>query len=150
MKGAEGLPNYDNILEALLHSLLKPDKITTQTALRALKKARRTGALWRALTSMERALLTAAANARVKEYKSPKLKTLLARIIAKVESYTPKGMVLAAGLRRVLSLNLNVLLLSQPFSQVTIMLKRKLSYLLYLGRAFLQVADYYVAWRNTL
>ena len=143
MTGAEGLPQP---LGGLLLKLLEPEKVTPKEALRALRRARRTGALWRALTQMERALLTAAAHTRVTEYRSPKLKALLAKIIAKLEAHTPKGMVLAAAVRR--ALTLNPLLASLAPQALASTLKRKLSYLLYLGRSMLEVIDYYTPWRT--
>ena len=143
--GAEGLHGS---LEALLLKLLEPERVTPVEAFRALKRGRRSGALWRVLTPLERALLAAAARARVREYKGPRIKPLLAAIIAKVESQTVRGLVLAVGLRRVLSIAPGLLSLRPRALLET--LKRKLQYLLYLGRSILEVAGYHSAWRQYL
>jgi len=127
-------------LERLVEALLQPVEVTPAHALKALKRARRTGAL-RILTPMERALLKAAAQARVTRYKNPRIKRLLSTIIAKIETHTKRGTVLLLGLRRALSLG------AAPLNGGPRALldwaRRKLDYIRYLGRSMLAILDYY-------
>ena len=120
-------------VEETVASLLEPHHVTPQLVSRALKRARRHGLYWSLLKPLERALLEAAARARVAEYKSPTLKRILARLIALIEANTPTGLVILKGLKYALSRGL--LALAQA--------KNKLNYIKYLGRSLLTVENYF-------
>ena len=128
-------------LEGLVRGLLAPERVTRALVQRALRRARRLGLYWRVLEPLERAVLEAASRASVEEYRSPRVKRLLAAIIAKIEEYTMRGLVLKAGLSYALSRGL----LALPKAPRALLgaLRSKLSYIRYLGRSILEVYSYF-------
>ncbi|BAA80179.2 hypothetical protein APE_1193.1 [Aeropyrum pernix K1] len=126
-------------IRSLALQLLKPDKITPKTALRAIRRAKRNGAFWRALKPLQRSILEAAARAKVKKYTAEKLRNILAEIIAQLELYTLRGTLILLGLSRLLALK-NITSLA--------LLKSKISYVLYLGRRILETVDYFKPWAS--
>ncbi|GBF09732.1 hypothetical protein apy_14570 [Aeropyrum pernix] len=136
-EGATSTKFSNNLIESLALQLLKPNRISPETALRALKKARRTGALWRVLSPLERGLLEAAARVRLNEFRAEKLRSTLALIIAKIELHTFKGTLIILGLSRLLTLKSTT-----PLE----FLRGRLSYIIYLGRIMLETINYFKPW----
>ena len=114
--------------------LLEPSEVTPALLQRTLKRARRHRLYWTILNEIERAILTAAAQARVTRYKNPQIKKLLATLIARVEAHTNKGRILITGLTHALT---------RKLASLTQNLRRKLDYLLYLGRNILTTQQYF-------
>ena len=114
--------------------LLEPSEVTPALVQRTLKRARRHRLYWTILNQLERAILAAAAQARVTRYKNPRIKKLLATLIARVEAHTNKGRILITGLTHALTRRL---------ASLTQNLRGKLDYLLYLGRNLLTTQQYY-------
>jgi len=137
------LSGGDSIIEALLLEFLKPGEVTPQLVRRALNRARRLGLYWRILSPLERAFLNVASRLKVKSYHSPRVKELLAMLIARIESYTMRGRIIKLGLWRALSGGrLNSLPVHQLQSLVD-WAKRKTSYIRYLGRSMLETIKYF-------
>ena len=114
--------------------LLEPREVTPALVQRALKRARRHRLYWTILDDLERAVMAAAAQARVTRYRNPRIKKLLATLIARVEAHTNKGRILITGLTHALTRRL---------ASLTQNLRRKLDYLLYLGRNILTTQQYF-------
>ena len=133
-----------NLAETIAKQPLAPEKITPKTCLRALRRAYRHGAI-RILSHMERALLKAAANARVTRFKNPIIKEKLAEIIVTIEMHTLKGKIFLTGLRRAL---ISYYLVSFTINDILEWAKTKLSYILYLGRSILSTRNYFIIWSN--
>ena len=132
--------NREDLAE-LVGKALVPERLTPALVSRVLNRARRLRVYW-LLSPLEKAILRAAARARVSEYRSPRVRELLAKLIARIEAQTPRGLALAAGLAYALSRGL---FSSLPgFSQVLILIRRKMNYLLYLGRNLLIMQNYYI------
>ena len=131
----------NNDLLGLVEQALVPSRVTPALVSRALNRARRLGLYWKILAPLERALLWAAARARVSEYRSPRVRELLAKLIARIEAQTPRGLALAAGLAYALSRRLLPQLPSP--ARVLGVLREKLQYILYLGKNALITRNYF-------
>ena len=136
--GVDGDP-----LEEVVVELLAPGEVTPWLVERALRRARRLGLYWRILTPLERALLNVAAKLKVERYRSPKVKALLAKLIARIEAHTLRGEVIRLGLRRALSTGAARALLEAGPRALVEWARRKLGYIRYLGRSMLVVLDYF-------
>jgi len=132
----------DLVEEAVLE-LLKPARVTPQMVSRALVRARRYRLYWTLLTPLERALLSVASRLRVREYRSPKVRGMLAELIARIEAETLRGQVVRLGLRRALSTGAARALLAAGPQALLDWARRKLAYIRYLGRSILVVLDYF-------
>lgn len=128
-------------LEDLAMKLLEPDSITPRIITYHVKRAKRLRIYWSLLDSMERALLEAAIAAKVNTYRGRRIKSLLARLIAKIELHTMKGRVLLTGLQGALSKLHTVS--HGGFSRLLSWAREKLNYILYLGRSMLVVELYF-------
>ena len=122
-------------LESLAIDLLKPARVTPRVIAGAVRRAKRAGAYWSMLSPLERALLEAASRARLEEYRSPVLRSLLATLVARIEAHTLKGLVLLKGLWYALSRGLVRPLLHE--------IKGRLDYIKYLGKSLLTVEEYF-------
>ena len=131
----------DDSLEILAMRLLEPGVVTRRKLAYHVKRAKRLRIYWIILDQWERAILEAAIRARVDEYRGKAIKSLLARLIAKIELHTMKGKVLLLGLQRALS-RLSTLL-PGGFSRLLEWAREKLNYILYLGRNMLVVELYF-------
>ncbi len=131
----------ENNLETVAIKLLEPEKVTRSKIIYHVRRAKRLRIYWYILDSMERALLEAAMKTRIEEYRGEKIKSLLARLIAKIELHTMKGKVILAGLQRALSLTSKLLLGGLP--RLLKWAREKLDYILYLGRSILTVELYF-------
>ena len=128
-------------LMRLVEEILLPDRVTPALVSRALNRAFRLRIYW-LLDPLEKAILRAASRARISEYKSPKVRELLAKLIARIEAQTPRGLALAAGLFHAFSRGL-----LESCSHVSFprsIMRDKISYLLYLGKNLLETKNYYV------
>ena len=121
--------------------LLEPEVVTRRKLAYHVRRAKRLRIYWVILDQWERAILEAAIRARVDEYRGRAIKSLLARLIAKIELHTMKGKVLLLGLQRALS-RLSTLL-PGGFSRLLEWAREKLNYILYLGRNMLVVELYF-------
>ncbi len=125
-------------LHTITEQLLAPARITRALIQRGLRRARRYGEPWRTLTLLERALLKAAAAAPIETYNSESITgQTLARIIAKIETHTMRGRTLLTALKHILTHS------PGPATGILGWARRKLDYLLYLGRSLLAIAHYY-------
>ena len=131
----------DELFEVAM-CLLEPGRVTPQLVLRTVRRARRLGLYWRVLEPLERAVLEAAARARVNEYRSPVVRRILAKLIAKIEVHTMKGVVVLTGLKYALSRGLLGSIVG-GLGDILRAAKRKLEYILYLGRNMLVVHNYF-------
>ena len=100
-----------------------------------MRRARRSKA-WFKLTTMQRALLMAAAKARVDAYQGSRIREALADVIARIEAETTNGALLALGLKYALERGFVKASLEAVVS--------KLGYIRYLGRLVLATMNYYV------
>ncbi len=131
----------EDSLETLAMKLLEPEVVTRRKLAYHVRRAKRLRIYWVILDQWERAILEAAIRARVDEYRGRAIKSLLARLIAKIELHTMKGKVLVLGLQRALSRFST--LLTGGFSRLLDWAREKLNYILYLGRSMLVVELYF-------
>lgn len=139
----------NNAVALVAEELLKPGEVTPQLVAREIRRARRLGIYWRVLDPLERALLQVAARLKVDSYRSPKVRELLARLIARIELYTMRGVVVLTGLRYALSRGAFRGVLSSGLRALVEWARSKLKYILYLGRSMLVVEGYlqaFVVW----
>lgn len=136
----------DEVLEKLALELLEPRRVTRKEISYHLKRAKRLKLYWTVLDALERAVLEAAVRAKVDEYRSKRVKSLLAKLIAKIEFHTMRGKVILFGLQKALSKASSIL--SGGFSRLLGWAREKLNYILYLGRSMLVVELYFSPMRD--
>jgi len=136
----------DDSLEYVAMKLLEPEVVTRRKLAYHVRRAKRLRIYWVVLDQWERAILEAAIRASVDEYRGKAIKSLLARLIAKIELHTMKGRVLLLGLQRVLSRFST--LLPGGFSRLLEWAREKLGYIRYLGRSMLVVELYFAPLRG--
>ncbi len=138
----------ESSLEAIALRLLEPEAVTREKLAYYVRRAKRLGIYWSILDTLERALIQAALQTKITEYRGKTIKSLLARLIAKIELHTMKGRVLMLGLQRALS-KLSSLSLT-GFSRLLKWAREKLNYILYLGRNMIVAELYFAPMRDIL
>ncbi len=136
-----GAGEIDDVVEEIAKKLLAPGHIDKNIIIKEVRRAKRLGIYWRILDSMERALLKAAMLAPIDRYRPKSMASrAIARVIAKIELNTMRGITFVTGLRRALSV-------AQPpvggFRSLLSWVKEKINYILYLGRSLLAVYNYF-------
>ena len=137
----------DQLVQIAL-KLLEPKVVTRDILSYYIKRAKRLKIYWIALDPMERALMQVALQTKIKEYRGKSIRSLLAKLIAKIELHTMKGRILVLGLQRALSRLSSFTIRS--FSRLLKWAKEKLKYILYLGRSMMVVEVYFAPLRDIL
>ncbi len=136
-----GVGEIDDVVEKIAMKLLAPGRIDRDIIIKEIRRAKRLGIYWKVLDSMERALLKVAMLASIDRYKPRSMASkAIAKVIAKIELNTMRGITFITGLRRALSV-------AQPslggFRSLLSWVKEKTNYILYLGRSLLAVYNYF-------
>ncbi|GAB6148704.1 hypothetical protein [Stetteria hydrogenophila] len=142
--GAWAAGSLEGELASVALELLKPGEVTPSLVSREIRRARRLGLYWRILSPLERALLEVASRLRVERFKSPRVREMLAALIARIELHTARGLVLVKGLSRALSTLGGRLqgLLRGGLRALVSWARGRLGYLRYLGRSMLVLEEY--------
>ena len=137
---------YGNQLGAIALKILEPEVVTRQRLAYHIRRAKRLRVYWLVLNPMERALVEAALLSKIDVFRGEVIRSLLARLIARLELQTMRGKVLLIGLKRALSKVSGFVV--QGFSRLLDWAKGKIDYILYLGRNMIALESYFAVRRG--